>query len=335
MTAPEAMHLIVPLWVAVGLASYWGTKALIGLLTARAILDRPNERSSHDRPTPRGGGIAVIGALVPGWIAIALLSGHARAADLVVPAFAAALAVLSWRDDRAGLPIGVRFAAQALAVVATLAVVPAITDGFDPFLQGWAGTVLVGLAWVWFINLYNFMDGIDGITGVETTSIGLGVVVVSAAAMMEWTLAAQGITAAAAAFGFLRWNRQPARIFIGDVGSIPLGYLLGWLLLLLAARGQWAAALILPSYYLADATLTLLRRAAKGERVWQAHRSHFYQRAVVAGLSHGQVTQRIAFANIGLIVAALIAVTGWTLTALAIATVIVLALLILLARGKP
>ncbi|MCK6450200.1 MAG: glycosyltransferase family 4 protein [Alphaproteobacteria bacterium] len=335
MTAPEAMHLILPLWLVAAVASYWGTKALIGVLAARAILDRPNERSSHTRPTPRGGGIAVIGTLVPAWIAIALIEDQARLVDFLVPAIAAALALLSWRDDRAGLPVPVRFAAQAAAVVATLAAVPDLTNGFDPFLRGWPGTVLIALAWIWFINLYNFMDGIDGIAGVETASIGLGVVAAASAAMLDWSVAAMGITAVAAALGFLRWNRHPAQIFLGDVGSIPLGYLLGWLLLLLAVQGQWAAALILPAYYLADATLTLLGRLVRGERVWQAHRSHFYQRAAASGWSHGQVVQRIAFADIALIVAAVIAASGWPLTGLAMAAVVVVTLLVLLARGKP
>ncbi len=334
MTAPEAMQLILPLGLAVALASYWGTKALIGALAARAILDRPNERSSHTRPTPRGGGIAVIGALLPAWIAIALLKDQARLVDFLVPAIAAALALLSWRDDRAGLPVSVRLAAQAAAVILTLAAMPGVTNASGAFGQGWPSMVLVALAWVWFVNLYNFMDGIDGIAGVETASIGLGVVVAASAAMLDWSLPAMGVTAVAAALGFLRWNRHPARIFLGDVGSIPLGYLLGWLLLLLALEGQWAAALILPAYYLADATLTLLRRVTRGDRVWQAHRSHFYQRAVASGWSHGQVVQRIAFANIALIAAATIAVSGWPLAGLAVAAVVVVLLLVLLGRGR-
>lgn len=334
MTATEAIHLIVPLWLAVGLASYWGTKWLIGHLKRRAILDRPNERSSHTVPTPRGGGIAVIGTIVPAWILIALLKDQARAIDFIVPTMAAVLALLSWRDDRSGLPVSIRLAAQVAVVVTTVAWIPDLTSSFDPFLQGWPGTVVIALAWIWFMNLYNFMDGIDGITGVETTSIGLGVVIVGSASLLDWSYAAMGITAVAAAFGFLRWNRHPAQIFLGDVGSVPLGYLLGFLLLLLAMQRQWAAALILPSYYLADATFTLLRRAVMAEPVWKAHRTHFYQRAVAFGLSHGEVAQRIAFANIALIVAALVTVLGWTITGLVLAAGIVLVLLVLLTRGK-
>ena len=112
---------------------------------------------------------------------------------------------------------------------------------------------------------------------------------------------------AAAALGFLVWNWHPARVFLGDVGSVPLGFLVGWLLLELMARGAWAAAIILPSYYATDATLTLVRRLLRGEKIWQAHKEHFYQRAVQAGRSHAQVS-----AAVGLAGGALIGLAWWS-----------------------
>src|SRR6202034_2619980 len=115
---------------------------------------------------------------------------------------------------------------------------------------------------------------------------------------LDPAIAASAAAIAAAALGFLVWNWAPARIFMGDVGSIPLGYALGYLLLEIARRGWWKAALILPLYFLADATLTLLRRLARGERVWQAHREHFYQRAVQRGLGHAAVVTRVIHADI-------------------------------------
>ena len=114
-------------------------------------------------------------------------------------------------------------------------------------------------------------------------------------------LAALAATIAAAALGFLPWNWAPARIFLGDVGSVPLGFLLGFLLLGVAASGHWKIALILPLYFLADATITLLRRLALGERVWQPHRRHFYQQAVTRGLGHAAVVRRVIGANLLLI----------------------------------
>ena len=138
--------------------------------------------------------------------------------------------------------------------------------------------------------------------------------------------------------GFLPWNWSPARIFLGDVGSVPLGYLLGWLLLLAAIEGAWAAALILPAYYLADASLTLLRRAARGEKVWRAHRQHAYQRAVRGGLSHRWVAGALAALNLVLIALAVLLAPDWPWAALAAAGLAVFGLLAYFeragARGK-
>ena len=199
----------------------------------------------------------------------------------------------------------------------------------------WSITSWQCLPGVWFINLYNFMDGIDGITGVETAAIGLGVALLALVGATPDLAAAAAI--AAAGLGFLVWNWHPARIFMGDAGSVPLGFLLGWLLLALAARGAWAPALILPGYYLADATLTLIARTLAGERIWQAHRRHFYQRAVRGGASHAAVVLRVAAADILLIVLAVAALTRpWlALGGAAIVVAALLAELARLGRGRP
>src|SRR5262249_14823731 len=153
-----------------------------------------------------------------------------------------------------------------------------------------------------------FMDGIDGITAVETVTLALGV---SAVAMLglhhDARIAMPALALAAGALGFLRWNWPRASIFLGDVGSVPLGFLSGWLLLLLARHGEWAPALILPLYYLADATITLLRRIAAGERFWEAHRSHFYQRALTPDRNHSAVLLLIIGANAALLLLSLFA----------------------------
>ena len=145
--------------------------------------------------------------------------------------------------------------------------------------QGWLPAALdmaaAALLWVWFVNLYNFMDGIDGIAGSETAAIGIGLALFAIAGIgNDPALAAPAAVIAAAAIGFLVWNWAPARIFLGDVGSVPLGYLLGFLLLAAASRGHWKLALILPLYFLADATITLLRRlAARRARLAAASRA--------------------------------------------------------------
>jgi UDP-N-acetylmuramyl pentapeptide phosphotransferase/UDP-N-acetylglucosamine-1-phosphate transferase len=306
---------------------------LIGVLRRGAVLDLPNARSSHVVPTPRGGGIAVIGTSVVAWLVL-WAQGIVPTASAVIALAAAALAVVSWIDDLRGLSPGLRLLAQFAAVAAGMLVLP---QGM--LFQGWLPSsldIIAGaLIWVWFVNLFNFMDGIDGIDGAEAAAIGVGIVLVAlVGGAIDLGLAAPAIAVAAASLGFLVWNWPPARIFLGDVGSVPLGYLLGFLLFVLARRGEWAAALILPLYFLADASLTLLRRLLRGERVWQAHREHFYQKAVQRGLSHAAVVKRVTVANLMLIACAWIAAKGWGFAALGVAVLTVLTLLVVLSRGR-
>ena len=284
-------------------ASWAATGVVLRLLESRAILDEPNPRSSHERPTPRGGGIAVMGVILPAWAAIALFEADGGTAWVVL-AGATLLAALSWVDDLRGLRASARLAVHALAVALGMAAFSGQGPVFQGILPGWLDMLVAALLWLWFLNLFNFMDGIDGIAGVESATVGGGLALVAVFAGSGSGEALFALTLAAAALGFLAWNWHPARVFLGDVGSVPLGYLLGWLLLAAAAGGQWAPALILPLYYLTDASLTLGRRLARGERVWLAHREHFYQRAVQGGRGHGQVTLMILAANLVLVVLA-------------------------------
>ncbi len=313
----------------VGGLSWVGTWRVVAWLRGRAILDRPNARSSHVVPTPRGGGLGALPPVLLGWVLLAfLLDGPAW--RWVVVAGAILLAAVSWRDDRGHVPVRVRLLAQLAAVVPAALLLPGpVTQGWLP---GWLDLAFAAVAWVWFANLYNFMDGIDGITGVETVALGGGLAAVALVAGPA-DEAGFGLVLAAGAAGFLAWNWHPARVFLGDVGSVPFGYLAGGLLLALAAAGHWAAALILPLYYLADATLTLLRRLARGEAVWRAHREHFYQRAVQGGLSHAAVATRVAVADLALVGCALWSLaTPWP--ALLAATATVAALLVELGRRR-
>jgi len=335
MTALPPLQIAALLAVFVFLVAYLGTRALVGALARRAILDHPNDRSSHSAPTPRGGGIAVLAALLPAWLLVGALMPDAPSTLPTVIAAAAVLAALSWIDDTRGLGPGPRLALQVLCVGAVLWLAPFPAPVFGGWLPPVADVAATALLWVWFINLFNFMDGIDGIAGVETAAIGLGVFVTAKVAKLDGHWLILGLSTAAAAVGFLRWNWHPAKIFLGDVGSVPLGFLLGWLLLSLAAAGQPVPALILPLYFLADATITLLRRAARGERVWQAHRQHFYQLAVQSGLRHDQVSGIIAVANLFMIALVLVALRGLPEAAVAGAAAAVALLLFLLAKGGP
>lgn len=143
------------------------------------------------------------------------------------------------------------------------------------------------------------MDGIDGITCSETITICIGMVLIAFFSQFPQEVAVFALALAICCAGFLPWNWHKAKIFLGDVGSIPLGFLVGWLLIVLAMYGYWAAALILPAYYFTDAGITLLMRLIRKKKIWQAHSEHFYQQAVRSGKSHSAVVITITVANIG------------------------------------
>ena len=319
-TAMEwSVRILISVAVLVAVAA--ATGVLVRVLRRRAILDHPNERSSHAVPTPRGGGWALVPIVLIAWVA--------AAPDSVIVwtmcVLTAGLAAVSWLDDLRGLSPLVRLMVHAVAVGIALGV---MADGrlfFGGLLPPLLDRGAAALLWVWFINLFNFMDGIDGIAGVETVTVAGGAALIAALTGVG-TDSIFGLTLAAGALGFLWWNWQPARIFLGDIGSVALGYLLGWLLLDLAADGYGIAALILPLYFLVDATLTLVRRGLRGEKVWQAHRRHFYQRAVQRGFSHATVSLFVAAAGVALAALAVLAAQGRPMEA-AIAAVAVIAVL--------
>jgi UDP-N-acetylmuramyl pentapeptide phosphotransferase/UDP-N-acetylglucosamine-1-phosphate transferase len=302
------MDLIVPAayFVSAAIATFFLTGGAVHYLRRGALVDVPNERSSHAAPTPSGAGLALIPVVLVAW----LIAGHGSGGTFLLWLIGAALLLgaLSWIDDRRDLPQFIRLLAQAAAVALILWLWPddrLVLQGLAPF---WLDRLFTGLAWIWFINLFNFMDGIDGISGIETLSLGAGTALVFGLAGGAPLFGVFGAAIAGAAVGFLWWNWQPAKVFLGDVGSVPLGFLLGWLLLELAAAGQWPAALILPFYYLVDTGLTLARRVIRGEKFLQPHREHFYQMAVINGQSHAAVTVTIGVCNVGLIMMALVSI---------------------------
>ncbi|MDA1097719.1 MAG: glycosyl transferase [Proteobacteria bacterium] len=313
------------------------TGALVRLLGARAILDHPNERSSHDRAVPRGGGIAVMAVIVAAWCLLAWPGAMAIADSsnlIVIALLAIALAGYSFLDDLRGLPALQRLLLQSVAVALGCLALPD-SPVFQGLLPPVADRLAAGFVWLWFINLFNFMDGIDGITVVETGSIGIGISLITHASGIAVHLAAPAAILAGAAVGFGFWNWRPAKIFLGDVGSVGLGFLLGWLLLSLAAAGHWIPALLLALYYLCDATWTLLRRVLRGEPFWRAHRSHFYQNAARHCGDHGRVALLILACNGALVATALWAALGgdrWL--AVALGGVAVALLLYYFARMK-
>ena len=272
------------------------------LLRKFAMFDSPNERSSHSEPTLYGGGIAVSGVTAAMFIFLSFGpfnvmpdTGSKDGLWLVIGMIV--LGLISWFDDIRGVSQFFRLMVHILIVAILLVTVFEERLVFQGWLPPWLDRICAALLWVWFINLFNFMDGIDGISGVQTASIGIGIAFFAGTLGSESLRQDHALVLAGAAVGFLWWNWQPARVFLGDVGSVPLGFLLGWLLLNLAVNGWWLQALILPLYYLVDTTLTLLRRIYRGKKFWEAHRSHYYQQALKKGLSHAQVSRAILIGN--------------------------------------
>ena len=259
LAAPAAIALIAIAWLR---RSRW----------ARLLADHPNERSLHATPTPRLGGIAVVLGALP--VAAMVAAPLAAAWGL-----AACLALVSLADDFHSLPIAVRLPAHFTAAALVLAVLAPASLSFPLF----AACVL---AIAWMTNLYNFMDGADGLAG-GMAVIGFGAYAIAAHAAGHEALALGSAAIASAALGFLVLNFPPARIFMGDAGSIPLGFLAGALGFHGIVAGAWPAwfPLLVFSPFVADASLTIARRLARRERVWIAHRQHAYQRLVLSGWS--------------------------------------------------
>lgn len=306
-------------------------------LVRQAILDHPVERSSHSTAVPRGGGLAVIPVILVSWLLLGpfLNLSTSTAAIWWVALGTVLLAAISWLDDLKTLSIAWRLPVHIGVVALVLYSVPLSMNHLSiPDIPNWLSLTFIGLVFVWFINLFNFMDGIDGITGIETLSIGAGSALITFIIGDGQWIGILGLVMGGAITGFLLWNWPPAKIFLGDVGSVPLGFLCGWLLLNLASNGAWAAAVILPLYYVADATITLTKRALRGEKFWRPHRQHFYQLAVGRGRGHARVTISVAVVNLGLIGIA-VASISYPLPSFAAACVLVLGFLLYLSRPTP
>ncbi|WP_424631477.1 MraY family glycosyltransferase [Bradyrhizobium sp. SYSU BS000235] len=273
-------------------------------LLQRYALARPNARSSHVIPTPQGGGVAVIVTT----IAVAVISGAIIALTFDVAFFAllistVCLAAVGAFDDLRPMPVLPRFTLQALTVALILATLP---EQFHlvKSIPLWGERAILLLGGLWFVNLVNFMDGLDWMTVAEIVPISIALGVFGLFGVLPPAPTLLAVALCGAVIGFAFFNRPVAKLFLGDVGSLPIGLLVGWCLLHLAGSGHLVAAALLPLYYLADATITLLRRLLNGERVWIAHRTHFYQRATDNGFSVLQVVTEVFVLNVVLAVLA-------------------------------
>jgi UDP-GlcNAc:undecaprenyl-phosphate GlcNAc-1-phosphate transferase len=268
------------------------TVAVLRLLllphVAAWFLDHPNERSLHASPVPRTGGLGIMLAAIAGML---FAGNYGLLVALVV-----SLMLLSLFDDWKSLPSGVRLLGHlAAAAIFVLAFFPGVN---------WIAILLLMLAVGWMTNLYNFMDGADGLAGGMAVA-GFGSYAVAAWLAGNMPFALGSLSIAAASTAFLIFNFPPARMFMGDVGSIPLGFLAATLGLVGYREEFWPLWFPLVAFgpFVADASVTMVRRALRGERIWQAHRSHYYQRLVLAGWTH----RRLAFAEYGLMLISAIA----------------------------
>jgi UDP-N-acetylmuramyl pentapeptide phosphotransferase/UDP-N-acetylglucosamine-1-phosphate transferase len=284
--------------------------ALMPLLHRHAMA-HPNARSSHRRATPQGAGLAVI-------VATLLVAAIAVAAGLrdapfepssvwLVFAATAFITIVGAVDDIRTIEVGPRLLMQAFAVALMIAALPSELRVL-PVLPWWVERALLLFASLWFVNLTNFMDGIDWMTIAEFVPMALGLALIGLLGALPLHGVVVALALCGGLIGFAPFNKPVARIFLGDVGSLPIGLISAWLLLLAAGHGHLAAALVLPLYYLADATLTLFRRAMRGEKVWQAHRTHFYQRAADHGWSVPDIVAHVFGINALLVVLATISV---------------------------
>ncbi|GAB4401232.1 MAG: glycosyltransferase family 4 protein [Anaerolineales bacterium] len=267
----------------------------------RRIMDHPNERSSHSAPTPRGGGLAIVivvllaGIFAAAWVEPSRNFNSNLIHSLIYLVCGAVIAFLGWRDDVHSLSPRVRFAVQglvALASVLGMGYFKSVTIPLFGQLQLGAVGFIITLLWiVGLTNAYNFMDGIDGIAGGVALSAAFGWMFLATHTNHNFVFWI-ALAVAAGSLGFLFHNWSPAKIFMGDAGSTFLGYTFAVLPLLSADEGGDALMLgtLLMWTFIMDAGVTFIRRALKGERVFDAHRTHLYQRLVIGGYKHAQVS---------------------------------------------
>jgi Fuc2NAc and GlcNAc transferase len=278
------------------IGSFLLTGAATRYARRKGLLDHPGERHSHSVPTPRGGGAGLVAGLLIFSLLIPLAEGLDFWWECIAPG-ALLIALLGWWDDHRSLPALNRFFIQLAVSVYLLAYASAsgLIHGLVPMLTG-------GLFIIWMTNLYNFMDGSNGMAGLEGVFAG---------GMLAWLFQDAGIDGlsvlalliAACCAGFLPWNLGRARVFMGDVGSLSLGFILAALLVYGVVAGAFGipVALMVVLPFLVDTTLTLARRVLRGERWYNPHNKHLYQRLISSGWSHGRVALIYQAANLALI----------------------------------
>jgi UDP-N-acetylmuramyl pentapeptide phosphotransferase/UDP-N-acetylglucosamine-1-phosphate transferase len=286
---------------------------LLKPLLVRYLMATPNHRSAHTVATPQGAGLAVtLSALAGCWLTIHFWPSAAGPRLFPILAAAAALTVLGALDDAHALPVSWRLAGQTLAAIVLALSLPQGFQVLPDILPLVVERILIVLGTVWFMNAINFLDGLDWMTVAEVVPMTLGVAALQALGAVPTTIGLLALALLGAILGFAVFNRHPAKVFLGEAGSLPIGFCLAFMLIFVA-RAHLAAAFLLSLYPLADATVTLLRRILAGEEFTSAHKTHFYQRAVTQGLRVPQVTARVFLLSLLLAVLAIVTVVARSL----------------------
>ena len=276
-------------------------------LLVRYLMAAPNHRSAHTVATPQGAGLAVTLSVLTGCgLAAHFWPGVAGPSLLPVLAAAAALSVLGALDDAHALPVSWRLVGQTLAAIVLALSLPRGFQVFPDILPLAVERALIVLGAVWFVNAINFLDGLDWMTVAMVVPMTLGIAALQALGTVPAGVGLLGIVLLGAILGFAAFNKHPAKVFLGDAGSLPIGFCLAFMLIFVA-KAHLAAGLLLALYPLSDATLTLFRRVVAGEAFLSPHKTHFYQRAVTQGLRVPQVTARVFL--LGLLLAFLAVIT--------------------------
>jgi UDP-N-acetylmuramyl pentapeptide phosphotransferase/UDP-N-acetylglucosamine-1-phosphate transferase len=278
----------------------------------------PTPRSSHRAPTPQWGGLAIttatLAVIATALVASGIFGGEARSDVFLVLLAALLMVLLGSADDLYNLGAIGKLAVQAVAIAVMLAAVPTELRVI-PFLPEWVERGLLFVGALWFVNLVNFMDGIDWMMVAEVVPITTGVAIIGALGALPPEALLVALALNGAMLGFAPFNRPVARLFMGDMGSLPIGLLLVWLLIIVAGSGHFIAASLLPLYFIADTGVTLVRRLRAGERLWVAHRTHFYQRARDNGFTNMEIVGRVFAVNAALVALAAFSVidaSPWT-----------------------
>lgn len=320
--------------IVIAFVNYMFTKWFIKYARVKRITDIPSERSSHVRPTPRGGGVGFVGILFITFSAYLIISGTQLGTEFLI--FLSALlliSVLGWFDDRNNLSRRARFGVQLLASLLILIFIQNLSHisipAFGSFSLGILGFI-AGIIWITGVtNIYNFMDGVDGLSSVQAITATAGWCVFFYMYQLQ-DLFALNIFVAAGVIGFLLLNWSPARIFMGDVGSLFLGFLFAVMPLMAGAYSDqiesgealWFGAILLWPF-LFDGAFTIIRRFLKGENIFEAHRSHLYQRLYIIGWSHKKISSLYAIFSVFSFIVALYYISGSELERLVVITFLI------------